>query len=106
MRVQLSRENVLFAGFLGVVLLAVMLSQVLWHAPHSQVPAAPISNAIVNENENLGTNSWQIPKGQGATTQIQAYASATSVSPGQKLTFYISTQMEGTAYSISFYRLG
>jgi len=54
----------------------------------------------------MGTNSWQIPGGKEATTQIQAYASATSVLPGQTLTFYVSTQIEGTPYSIGIYRLG
>src|SRR6266581_8838805 len=63
-------------------------------------------NVIVLENAHLGTNSWKIPSGKEATTQIQAYASATSVLPGQKLTFYVSTQEEGTAYSIDIYRLG
>ena len=106
MRLQLNRENVLFFGFLGVVLLAVISSQVLWPTPHSQVPAAASSNVIVNENEHIGTTSWQIPATEGATTQIQAYASATSISPGQQLTFYVSTQVEGTPYTIDFYRLG
>src|SRR5713226_3808966 len=63
-------------------------------------------NPIVIENAHLGTDSWMIPRGKESTTQIQAYASATSVSPGQKLTFYVSTQIEGTAYSIGIYRLG
>jgi len=63
-------------------------------------------NPIVLENAHLGTNSWKIPSGKEATTQIQAYASATSVLPGQQLTFYVSTQEEGTSYSIDIYRLG
>src|SRR5260221_8330214 len=63
-------------------------------------------NPIVIENAHLGTDSWMIPRGKESTTQIQAYASATSVLPGQKLTFYVSTQVEGTAYSINIYRLG
>jgi N,N-dimethylformamidase beta subunit-like, C-terminal len=106
MRVQLSRGNVLFFGFIGVALLAVIASQIWWPAPHSQVPAASSNNVIVNENYHIGTTSWQIPVTQGATTQIQAYASASSVTPGQQLTFYVSTQLEGTSYSIDFYRLG
>jgi N,N-dimethylformamidase beta subunit-like protein len=106
MRLQLSRENVLFLGSLGVVLLALLFVQVLWPFPDSQVPATPLSNIIANENAHLGTNSWQIPYNEGASTQIQAYAGATSVSPGQNLTFYVSTQKEGTLYSISIYRLG
>src|SRR6266516_2959021 len=57
-------------------------------------------NVIVLENAQQGTTSWNIPKGKEATTQIQAYASATSVLPGRQLAFYVSTQKEGTAYSI------
>src|SRR5207248_1410367 len=43
---------------------------------------------------------------KAATTQIQAYASATSVQEGQKLSFYVSTQVQGMRYSIDIYRLG
>jgi hypothetical protein len=64
------------------------------------------NNPIIAENARPGTNSWQIPGGKEATTQIQAYASATSVSPGQKLIFYVSTQTEGTSYALEIYRLG
>src|SRR6266487_1184108 len=106
MRLRLSRENVLFFGAIGAALLALLFTLVLWPFPQPQIPATPISNIIVNENAHLGTNSWQIPYDKGASTQIQAYASAMSVSPGQKLTFYVSTQIEGAPYSISIYRLG
>jgi hypothetical protein len=111
MRLQLSRGNVMFLGSIGVAMLALFFSLVLWpflhsQVPDSQVPVSPMSNNIVNENAHLGTNSWQIPFDKGASRQIQAYTSATSVSPGQKLTFYVSTQIEGTHYSISIYRLG
>src|ERR1700730_3125963 len=107
MRLQWNRGNVAFFGVIGVALLAVIVSLFYWPFSHSQpLIAAPTNNVIVTENENLGTNGWQIPQGEGSTTQIQAYASATSISPGQRLTFYVSTQIEGTDYSISFYRLG
>jgi len=72
---------------------------------NSQTPVTS-GNPIVLENAHLGTDNWKIPPGKEATTQIQAYTGATSVSPGQKLTFYVSTQDEGTAYSIDIYRLG
>src|SRR5947208_11397146 len=74
--------------------------------PASIELAVPRSNAIMRENALQGTRDWQIRAGKGATTEIQAYASATSVSPGQKLIFYVSTQTEGIGYSISIYRLG
>lgn len=71
----------------------------------SQTPVTS-ENPIVLENAHLGTDGWKIPRGKESSAQIQAYASATSVQPGQKLTFYVSTQNEGTAYSIDIYRLG
>ena len=71
----------------------------------NQANPAP-SDAIMTENASTGTADWQIPSGNGATTEIQAYASATSVSPGQTLTFFVSTQQTGTPYTISIYRLG
>jgi len=71
----------------------------------SQTPLTS-GNPIVLENAHLGTDSWQIPPGKESSTQIQAYASATSVLPGQKLIFYVSTRDEGTAFSIDIYRLG
>jgi len=63
-------------------------------------------SAIALENAHLGTESWKIPIGREASTQIQAYANATSVQPGQKLSFYVSTQKERTPYSVDIYRLG
>ncbi|GAC1566511.1 MAG: hypothetical protein NVS3B14_09430 [Ktedonobacteraceae bacterium] len=53
-----------------------------------------------------GTKNWQIPRYHDATTQIQAYTGATSVAAGQKLSFYVSTQKEGTHYWIDIYRIG
>lgn len=61
-------------------------------------------NVIALENTHAGTRAWQLRK--KATTQIQAYASATSISPGQALTFYVSTQVRNTPYQIDIYRLG
>lgn len=69
-------------------------------------PAKVSSNVIERENAQLGTNSWQIPSDRAASTQIQAYASATFAQLDKKLTFYVSTQLEGTHYWIDFYRLG
>ncbi len=110
MKLRWSRGNALFLGSMGVALLALLFFLLVWPLPHSsvpaQAPATPISNSIVNENAHLGTTSWQFPYDAGATTQIQAYASATSVAPGQPLTFYVSTQTTGMRYLISIYRLG
>lgn len=64
------------------------------------------TNPITIENARPGAWSWIIPQNDASVTQIQAYADATSVLPGQKLTLYVSTQLEGTAYTIDFYRMG
>jgi hypothetical protein len=72
----------------------------------SPQPPTTATNPISRENAQMGTDAWQIPPGKAASTQIQAYAGATSVMPGQKLTFYVSTQVDTTAYSVEIYRLG
>ena len=66
----------------------------------------PVGKVIVDENARPGTDSWMIPPHKGASIEIQAYADATSVLPGQTLTFYVSTLQEGTNYRIEIYRLG
>ena len=107
----------LFAGgSLLFVLAAVSLTVVLYGSAllpgasvqgKSNSSSTPIAdNKIVRENALPGTASWQIPQSKEATVQIQAYANATSVAAGQKLSFYVSTQKEGIAYWISIYRLG
>ncbi len=64
------------------------------------------SREIALENTHPGTTNWVIPEIKAAITEIQAYAGATSVLPGQKLTFYVSTLKEGTPYHVDIYRLG
>src|SRR6266700_5281832 len=64
------------------------------------------SREIALENTHPGTTNWVIPEVKAAITEIQAYAGATSVLPGQKLTFYVSTLKEGTPYHVDIYRLG
>lgn len=59
---------------------------------------------IAAENSQQGTATW-IPT-KTATIQIQAYATATSVQPGQQITFYVSVQHDNTPYKIAIYRLG
>lgn len=97
-------------ALIGIVLVVLVFGQRFlpfagnWHQPTPQV--ATTSTDILRENALHGTSSWQIPSGKAASTEIEAYASATSVLPGQTLTFYVSTQKEGTSYSIIIYRLG
>ncbi len=75
-------------------------------APGGSQTAAIAGNAIERENAQLGTSTWKISVARTASTQIQAYANATSVQPGKTLTFYVSTQQEGTHFLIDIYRLG
>jgi hypothetical protein len=72
----------------------------------SGVASTAAGNPIALENELLGTLKWEIPKSRVASIQIQAYASATSVTPGEKLTFFVSTEIGGTRYFVDIYRLG
>jgi hypothetical protein len=66
----------------------------------------PPGNPIIHENSQSGTTDWKIPDGKEASTQIQAYASMRSVAPGQRLTFYVSTQKAGTDYTLNIFRIG
>jgi hypothetical protein len=109
------RRNVLVllaSGTVAAVALAVGKFFPSINAQQSASPAIPTSspqpgvNPIVTENASFGTTGWMIPSGAEATTEIQAYVSARSVAPGQTLTFYISTQEDGTSYILGIYRLG
>lgn len=70
------------------------------------VSATESGNPIVRENALSGTTSWQISTDNASSTQIQAFASATSIKPGKPLVFYVSTQMAQTSYRIDIFRLG
>jgi hypothetical protein len=111
----MKRRNVLAllaSGTVAVVALAVgkvLPSSDTQQSGRGTIPTAPSqpeANPIVAENASSGTTGWQIPPGAEATTEIQAYVSARSVTPGQSLTIYVSTQKEGTPYTLAIYRLG
>jgi hypothetical protein len=111
MRLHLSRVKLFFALFEVILAVAFVGCSLLPgegdnNQSHPQATVTPTSNVITQENARRGTNDWEIPDAKGSSIQIQAYASATSVSPGQSLTFYVSTQKEGISYSINIYRLG
>ncbi len=91
---------------IAVLTIASLSGMGFWLFRSHQSSQALRDNPIARENALPGTNDWQIPPGKGTATQIQAYASATSASPGQHLRFYVSVQVEGTPYSIEIYRLG
>src|SRR5215472_15124600 len=100
MRTRLTGSDIAFIVFVLVALAALVFGLALWpfkaRPPLSVAMVTSTSNVIVRENALPGTSGWIIRNGKQATTQIQAYASATSVLPGQTLTFYVSTQKEGT----------
>ena len=113
MRLRMSKSDIVFTVFVVAAIAALLLGLGLLpigekptNSPASVATLAATGNVIVRENALAGTTGWMIPANEEATTEIQAYASATSVLPGQKMTFYVSTQKEGTLYSIGIYRLG
>jgi len=114
MGLRLTRGDIAFIVFVVVALAALVFGL---FGPRPAGPTLPVktvtpagnvsaSNVIVRENALLGTTHWKIPGGQASSTQIQAYANATSVLPGQTLTFYVSTLKDATPYTIDIYRLG
>src|SRR5204863_8331862 len=69
---------------------------------------AAAQNPIVIENQQPGTDQWQIPFNARATDgggQIKGYASATSVNKGGSITFFVSTNPAQT-YTIDVYQVG
>src|SRR3978361_1532879 len=82
----------LLIGFLvGPLLFADSAQVSKSSSPQTQQPA----NSISAENAQTGTFDWLIPPAQESTYQIEAYAGATSVAPGNSITFYVSTQNQG-----------
>ena len=64
-----------------------------------------MTNPIITENQNTpGTTAWKITN--HATTEIQAYATTTSLAAGSTISFCVSTQVASTAYTLNIYRIG
>src|SRR5438132_14033759 len=69
-------------------------------------PLQGTSNPIVIENQQAGTNSWEIGRiGSDIVGEMKGYASATSVNAGENITFYVSVNPAQT-YTIDIYRMG
>lgn len=62
------------------------------------------SLSILEENKLPGQTSWKMKR--HSIGHIQGYASKSSVNRGEKITFYISTQANGTKYNMEIFRLG
>ena len=75
----------------------------------SSLPAIPAqaANTIVTENQQPGSDAWQLGAlvSDDANGQIKGYASATSVSQGQTITLYVTVNPAQT-YTIDIFRLG
>ena len=63
-----------------------------------------MANAIITENLNTGTTAWRYTN--KAVTEIQAYADKLSYNPGDTASFYVSTKVASTTYTVTIYRLG
>src|SRR6266702_4027282 len=73
-------------------------------------PIAAVGNPIVLENQQPGTDRWQIglpgyTRSDDTSNQIRGYASATSINKGQPLTFFVTVNPAQT-YSVDVYRIG
>jgi hypothetical protein len=80
------------------------------------VPGAPTStpiagqNPIVTENQQAGTDQWQIPTAgfqvaDDNANQVKGYASAPSANKGGSLSFFVTVTPVQT-FTITFYRMG
>src|SRR5437870_3027228 len=70
----------------------------------------PGQNPIVTENQQPGTDQWEIPTAgfqvaDDNLNQIKGYASATSANKGGALSFFVTVTPVQT-FTISFYRMG
>ena len=124
MRGTTRRRSVAFAlvAIFSALLLAGPSARFL---PAGVPAAAAASNPIVTENQNAGTDAWQIPEPTACagglaipdcatsppTTrtaerrEIEGYASATSVPLGGRILFMVSTST-ARPYYMQFFRLG
>ncbi len=64
------------------------------------------SSVIAAENAKPGTTDWVVTQSELANSQIEAYASATSVQVGETLRLYVSTKNDYTPYTLDVFRLG
>jgi hypothetical protein len=89
------------------LLLAVLLVGL---ALRSTAPVLAVDNPIVVENQQAGTEAWQIglpgyTRANDSNNQIRGYASATSINKGESIGLYITVNPVQT-YNIDVYRIG
>jgi hypothetical protein len=71
----------------------------------SQATNIAAQNAIVLENQKLGTTDWKIASSNQAVTEIEGFGDATSIDKGETINLKISLAQAGQ-YKIDVYRLG
>ncbi|GLZ80262.1 hypothetical protein Afil01_50690 [Actinorhabdospora filicis] len=101
-------------GLFGAIALAGAGGRALGYVaapgPPARRPALTWSNALVAENAQPGSDAWRV--GADGTVgvndiarQIQGYASATSVSPGEDIAFHVSVAT-APGFTVDVYRVG
>ena len=95
-----------------VALLGVAIAGLVAALGVTTAPAAvgAQGNPVVVENQQLGTNAWDIQSQNGLIAtdsggQIKGYASANSVNKGENIAFRVSVKPAQT-YTIDVYRIG
>src|SRR5260370_40856771 len=68
---------------------------------------AAATNPVVAENQQPGSSAWQLGSlvADDVTQQVKGYASATSISQGATINFYVSVNPVQT-YNLDIYRMG
>ncbi|MEU8757915.1 N,N-dimethylformamidase beta subunit family domain-containing protein [Streptomyces sp. NPDC048659] len=107
---QLARRTVLLAAGAASAALAVAAPGTAAAGPLP--PAGPHTgdNPVVRENGAAGSDTWTVGSGETcgvdpSRPEIQGYARAASVEPGQELALRVSARAGGTC-EVAFYRLG
>ena len=89
----------------ALALLSLLALSVRGAAPRPAQAAA--DNPITIENQQTGSNSWELGSlvADDVSQQIKGYASSTSVLQGGSLSLYVTVNPAQT-YSIDVYRMG
>ncbi|MFN8639678.1 MAG: DUF6605 domain-containing protein, partial [Dehalococcoidia bacterium] len=80
------------------------------HSTTALFSVSAVDNPIVAENRREGTVSWRLPRrgllaADDVAQQIKGFASAPSVTPGRKLTLFVTVN-GAPAFDVDVYRIG
>ncbi len=75
--------------------------------PNPDLPNPDVPNPIVVENSREGTSDWRI-EDAAQNHEVEGYASATSVAPGQTISFFVNVRSRSGPhpYTLEVFRLG